>query len=65
MDLNTLRSLVTLISFLVFIGIVLWAMSGSNRERFREASMLPFADDELAAAIGDQHVTSKTIPAKE
>ncbi len=46
MDLNTLRSLVTLLSFIVFIGIVWWAWSGSNRNRFQEAAMLPFANDD-------------------
>ncbi len=45
MELTTLRSLITLISFLVFIGIVVWAWSGRNRARFDEASRLPFSDD--------------------
>lgn len=45
MELTTLRSLITLISFLVFIGIVVWAWSGRNRERFEEAARLPFSDD--------------------
>ena len=45
MDLNTLRSLVTLLSFIAFIGVVLWAWSGKNRDRFQQAAMLPFADD--------------------
>lgn len=51
MDLTTLRSLVTLISFLVFIGIVLWAWSGKNRARFQEAAMLPFADDDIGEPV--------------
>lgn len=51
MDLNTLRSIVTLISFLVFIGIVLWAWSGKNRARFQEAAMLPFADDDIGEPV--------------
>ena len=45
MELTTLRSLITLISFLVFIGIVVWAWSGRNRERFDEAARLPSSDD--------------------
>lgn len=49
MDLTVLRSLITLISFIVFIGIVFWAWSGKNRERFQEAAMLPFADDDIDA----------------
>jgi cytochrome c oxidase cbb3-type subunit IV len=51
MDLNTLRSLVTLLSFIVFIGIVLWAWSGKNRDRFQEAAMLPFADDDVGEPV--------------
>ncbi len=57
MDLTTLRSIVTLISFLVFIGIVLWAWSGKNRARFQEAAMLPFADDD----IGEPAVNSRPL----
>jgi len=44
-DLNTLRSVVTVISLLVFLGIVAWAWSRRNRERFDEAARLPFQDD--------------------
>ena len=46
MDLNTLRSLVTLLSFIAFIGVVLWAWSGKNRDRFQQAAMLPFVYDD-------------------
>ena len=45
MDINSLRVLVTVISFLLFVGIVLWAWSDSNRARFEEAARLPFAAD--------------------
>ena len=44
-DLNTLRSVVTVISLLVFLGIVAWAWSRRNRERFDEAARLPFQGD--------------------
>jgi len=45
MDINTLRSVVTVISLLAFVGIVAWAWSRRNRERFDEAARLPFQDD--------------------
>jgi cytochrome c oxidase cbb3-type subunit 4 len=45
MDINTLRSAVTVISLLVFLGIVAWAWSRRNRERFDEAARLPFQDE--------------------
>ena len=44
-DLNTLRSAVTVLAFACFIGIFLWAWSGRNRARFDEAGQLPFADE--------------------
>ncbi len=47
MDHATLRSVMTVISLLVFVGIVFWAMSGRNKERFDQAAQLPFADDDL------------------
>ena len=47
MDINDLRSIMTVVSLLTFLGIVWWAfgMKG-NKERFDEAANLPFADDE-------------------
>jgi cytochrome c oxidase cbb3-type subunit 4 len=51
MDINDLRTLITSFSFLVFIGIVVWAYSGHQRARFDEAANLPFADDDLAGEI--------------
>ena len=45
MDITTLRSAVTLTLLLVFVGIVAWAWSGRNRQRFDEAARLPFDDD--------------------
>lgn len=47
MDVNDLRSLMTLLCFVGFIGVVLWAYSGRQASRFEEASRLPFADDDM------------------
>ena len=51
MDINDLRSIMTVVSLLTFLGIVWWAfgMKG-NKERFEEAANLPFADDEADRA---------------
>lgn len=46
MDLNDLRIGVTLLSFVVFAGIVRWAWSRRNRRAFDEAANLPFVDEE-------------------
>jgi cytochrome c oxidase cbb3-type subunit IV len=45
MDINDLRSIVTLVSLLTFLGIVAWAWSKRNKERFEEAAQLPFQDE--------------------
>lgn len=44
-DINTLRSLVTVVSFIVFIGIIGWAYSRRNAADFEEAANLPFGQD--------------------
>ena len=45
MDLNDIRNLVTLLSFVLFAGIVKWAWSRRNQAAFDEAQMLPFLDE--------------------
>ncbi|WP_439518769.1 cbb3-type cytochrome oxidase subunit 3 [Hydrogenophaga sp.] len=45
MDLNDLRSIVTVVSLLTFLGIVAWAWSRRNKDRFDEAARLPFEDE--------------------
>lgn len=44
-----MRVIITVTSFAVFIGIVLWAYSGRQNSRFEEAANLPFADDDMQA----------------
>ena len=46
MDINTLRYIVTVVTFLVFIGIVAWAWSSRNATGFDEAAQLPFGQDD-------------------
>ena len=50
MDLNDLRTLITTLSFAVFVGIVYWAYGSRQRSRFDEAAQLPFADEDLPGA---------------
>jgi cytochrome c oxidase cbb3-type subunit 4 len=45
MDINDMRSIVTVLSFATFVGIVWWAYSRQSRQRFEEAARLPFADE--------------------
>ena len=46
MDINVLRGVITVLSLVVFVGIVLWAWSGHQRKRFEEAANLPFEERE-------------------
>ena len=41
-DINTLRSLVTGFSFILFIGIMVWAYRPARKASFDEAAQLPF-----------------------
>ena len=45
MDINDLRSAMTVVSLLTSVGIVAWAWSRRNRADFDEAARLPFHDD--------------------
>jgi len=44
MDLDVVRYAVTVLSFLIFAGIVAWALSPRNRASFEEARQLPFLE---------------------
>jgi cytochrome c oxidase cbb3-type subunit IV len=45
MDINLLRILVTVASFVVFIGILIWVWRNRNTADFKEAANLPFEED--------------------
>jgi cytochrome c oxidase cbb3-type subunit 4 len=46
MDINLLRSLVTVASLAAFLAIVWWAYGPSRKERFERDALLPFLDRE-------------------
>lgn len=46
MDINTVRSIITVVALLAFLGIVFWAYSGKRKSRFDAAACLPFDEDE-------------------
>ena len=54
MDINTLRSLVTVIAFVVFIAIVLWAYSDRSKAAFDQAARLPFDEEEDGIGYGER-----------
>ena len=47
MDLNDVRSAMTVIMFVLFLGIVFWAFSKKRKRAFDEAAQLPFDEDEV------------------
>lgn len=46
MDPGTIRGLGTLLLFLCFVALCVWAYSPRQRRRFEEASRLPFLGDD-------------------
>ena len=52
MDINDLRSIITVAGLLCFLGIVWWAYSKGSQKGFEEAANLPFVehDDQDAAS---------------
>ncbi|RIX41176.1 MAG: cbb3-type cytochrome c oxidase subunit 3 [Rhodocyclales bacterium GT-UBC] len=55
MDINDLRSLITVLGLLCFLGIVWWAYAGGSKKGFEEAANLPFAEHD------DEGATAKTL----
>jgi cytochrome c oxidase cbb3-type subunit 4 len=53
MDINIIRSLITVLSLVAFLGIVFWAWSAKRKPAFDEAALLPFADDDVPARQPD------------
>lgn len=55
MDINDARAATTLLSLILFIGIVVWAWSRRRRGGFDEAAQLPFVDtDAPTESAGDK-----------
>jgi len=48
---SILSSVATVVSFAVFIGIVLWAYSRRRHDAFRDAALAPFAVPEESDAL--------------
>lgn len=51
MDVNDLRTIITSLGFLCFLGICAWAYSSHAKAGFEEAALLPFADDDAPAGF--------------
>lgn len=64
MDINDIRSAMTVILFVVFLGIVFWAFSKKRKRAFDEAARLPFDEDESMTA-GKPRNTSKNMERRD
>jgi cytochrome c oxidase cbb3-type subunit 4 len=54
MDLNTIRSVITVVALLTFLAIVAWAWSSRRRADFEAAARLPLDEEEDAAPRENQ-----------
>jgi len=48
MDVNTLRSAVTVTLFVLFLALVAYTWSRKRKPEYDAAAMLPFAEDQVA-----------------
>jgi cytochrome c oxidase cbb3-type subunit 4 len=48
-DINDLRSIITVVTLIMFVGIVIWTYSARRRQAFDEAANLPFDDESFGA----------------
>ena len=58
MNFGLIHSVWTVLMFVLFIGIIVWAWSAKRKRRFDEAARLPLEDDDAAPARpsgGKQH----------
>jgi cytochrome c oxidase cbb3-type subunit 4 len=56
---STIFSLWTVIVFILFIGIVVWAWSGKRKQEFDEAAMIPFNDEDDETEINNQEAENR------
>jgi cytochrome c oxidase cbb3-type subunit IV len=52
MDINDVRSLITVASFAAFVGIVAWAYGSKRKARFEEAARSVLDDSDEEGVIG-------------
>ncbi len=55
MDINDLRSIITVAGLLCFLAICAWAYSKGSKSGFDEAANLPFAEQDDRGVPGSGH----------
>ena len=61
MDQGLIGSIFTVIVFVSFVGIVLWAFSSRNKKRFDEAANLVSADEQQDNTTKDKKQESENL----
>jgi cytochrome c oxidase cbb3-type subunit 4 len=56
MDINIIREAITVISFIIFVGILAWAYGKGSKRGFDQAALIPFqeSDDPAEHAKGEK-----------
>jgi len=65
MGINDIRSAITVVMFLVFLGIVVWAYGSKRKSAFDEAARLPFEEDEAMGFPANQGMPQKNAERKK
>mgnify|MGYP002354932376 CR=1 FL=1 len=55
MDVNTWRSMVTVLSLVLFVGLMAWTWNRHRKSAFEEAAQLPFLDDDVQPVASDRN----------
>ncbi len=59
MDIDDLRVVMTVLSFVAFLGIVAWAYSRKRKRDFDEAARLPFSGKDFGEDTPDTRTGTK------
>jgi cytochrome c oxidase cbb3-type subunit 4 len=59
-SINDMRAAITVISFLVFIGICVWAWSARRKSKFDEAARLPLDEEHPQPASNNATVEKRS-----
>ena len=59
MDINDLRVVMTVLAFIVFVGIVVWAYGRKRKHDFDAAGRLPFSGEDFDERVMDPKTGKK------
>ncbi|MEO8279517.1 MAG: cbb3-type cytochrome c oxidase subunit 3 [Ideonella sp.] len=64
-DLNVLRIVVTVLSFITFVAIVAWALAKRNQAGFDEAAQLPFVAERSATPVPVRPLSNPAVESRD